>query len=551
MLNCVFLGFEPKKSVERVLLVSLLAVFLAEGTLALCHMSATGDETHYLGMGRYLIKNQKWDMADALLQPPLSYYLHSLPLLGLSIDDELFNTPDINARGRAIMASYPDDRVLLMARAPILLLATCLGFLVFRWGTEAYGAAGGLLALFLYAFHPVIISNAVQITPDMCLTAFSVLTLYLFWRYRHSPGIAHSCFVGVALGLALLSKYSAVLVALAIAVLVALQPAFRRAGTAGGARSWGLRQLAPIFLAALITVNAGYLFQGSFLPFGGNAYKSALFRELARPGWIQNVPVPLPEAYVKGLDLQHSVIEDGFLSYLLGVKSQRGWFHFYLVAFFLKTPAAFVLLLCITAAKVRDRSQWFLLLPVIIFVLYFSAFRVSRGIRYILPAYPLLCVYIGQLALWAKGGRAGPILRSSLLFLLIWHAAAGIAIAPHYQAYISEIGGGPGNGIHLLFESDFDWGQEMKGLSGYLGEKNIERIKFGYFSTADPAHYGITFDPLPCETPPKPETGLIAASVTALQVYGCYDWLKSYDPVDMVGHTIFIYDIPEGETGER
>ena len=107
--------FEPTQNVERLLVVLLLLIFLIEGNVALCHMSATGDETHYLGMGRYLLKYQRWDLDDTLLQPPLSYYLHSIPLLFLSINDHLYGIPDLNARGRAIMESYPDDRVLMLA----------------------------------------------------------------------------------------------------------------------------------------------------------------------------------------------------------------------------------------------------------------------------------------------------------------------------------------------------------------------------------------------------------------------------------------------------
>jgi hypothetical protein len=349
--------------------------------------------------------------------------------------------------------------------------------------------------------------------------------------------------------LALLSKYSAVLVAISLALLVIVPAIFRRSGIEPP--SWRLRHLALIFLAALLTVNAGYLFHGSFLPLAGNAFRSSLFQKLAGFGIFRHIPLPLPHAYVMGMDWQHSVIENGFLSYLLGEKAQRGWFQFYLVAFFLKTPTAFILLLCLTARKGRDRLQWIIWVPAILFPLYFSVFRLSRGIRYILPIYPLLCVWIGQLGAPARDKPASSILKLAVLSLLAWHAASSILVAPHYVAYFNEIGGGPKNGINLLFESDFDWGQEMKGLSAYLRDKKIDRIKLAYFSTADPAHYGIKFEPLPCEVPAKRAVGLIAASATVLQVWGCYDWLRDYKPVDTVGYTIFIYAIPSRKTEQQ
>jgi hypothetical protein len=544
MTNQALTKWELPKGVERLLVALLLAVFLVEGGIALCYMSSTGDETHYLGMGRYLLKHRTWDLDDALLQPPLSYYLHSVPLLGLSIDDQLFKTKELNERGRALMGSFPDDRLLMLARMPILLLATGLGFLVFFWSKQVYGSAGGLLALFLYAFHPVIIGNSVLITPDLCLTAFSTLTMYFFWRYRNAPSFKGALLTGGALGLTLLSKYSAILLVVGLLFLVILFAVMRRFHRETSTRFWQFRHLLLIFVAALLVVNAGYLFTGSFQPLKGGAYHSALVHWFANTGVLRSIPMPLPRAYVLGMDLQHSVIENGFICYLMGITAQRGWIYYYIVAFFLKAPVVFIVLLLLTTIKGRDRLQWMLLVPIIIFPLYFSVFRLSRGVRYILPIYPLLCIWIGQLALLAKGLSWKPLMKLGVMLLLAWYAAGSVWIAPHYTAYVSEIAGGPDNGLNLLFESDFDWGQDLKGLSSYLNEKKIDRIKLGYFSTADAAHYGVRFDPLPCETPPKPQTGLIAASATALQVWGCYDWLKNYKPVDKVGYTIFIYNIP-------
>ena len=536
-------------SLERLLVILLLGVFLVQGGAALVHMSATGDETHYLGMGRYLIKHQRWDLDDALLQPPLSYYLHSIPLLPLSLEDRLFSIPDINARGRAIMESHPDDIVLMLARVPILFLAAGLGLMVFFWGRQAYGSAGGLLALFLYTFHPVLIGNAVLITPDLCLTFFSTLTLYLLWRYRASPRWTHCAGVGGALGLALLSKYSAVLVAAAISIIVLALPAIRRFRPATDSWGWRFRHLALILATAVLAVNAGYMFQGTLAQLEGMNFRSSLFQSLGRINVIRDLPLPIPQPYVLGLDVQHSVIEDGFISYMLGEKAERGWFHYYIVAFFLKSPIPFLLLIILAGWKGRDRLHWIILVTLIIFPLYFGAFRLSRGVRYILPVYPLLCVWTSQIALQLRERTLSRKLRWGILFLLVWYAAGTLYIAPHYMAYFNEIAGGPNNGINLLFESDFDWGQELKGLDAYLKNKNIDRIKLGCFSTADPAHYGIRFEPLPCETPAKRETGLIAASATALQTWGCYDWLKEYKPVDRVGYTIFIYNIPSANEG--
>jgi hypothetical protein len=544
MANQIPWKFRLTRNRVRLLVLGLLAIFSLEGSIALVHMSATGDETHYLGVGRYLIKYQRWDLVDALLQPPLSYYLHGIPLLALPIDDQVFRIPDINERGRTLMGSQPDDQVLLLARVPMLLLGIGLGWLVYLWGKQAYGAASGLLALFLYVLNPVMIANAVLITPDLCLTFFSTLAIYLVWRYRHSPRWGQVLGVGGALGLALLSKYSAVLTAAAIVLVLTISRILKSTDNQTATQGWRLRHLAAVLVAACFVVNLGYLFHGSFQPIRDDAFHSGLFKWAGRTPVIRDVPLPVPRAYLLGMDLQHSVVENGFNSFFLGQNAQRGWVLFYIVAFSLKTPVPFLLLIIFTALMGRDRMHWIILIPVLVFPLYFSAVRLSRGVRYILPVYPLLCVWVSQLALQIKSRALHRIVSWSIPVLLVWYAAGSLLIAPHYTAYFNEIGGGPGNGINLLFESDFDWGQELKGLKSYLDDHKIDRIKLAYFSTADPAHYGIRYEPLPCERPPKRETGLIAASATVLQAWGCYDWLKNYKPVDKVGYTIFIYRIP-------
>ena len=85
-----------------------------------------------------------------------------------------------------------------------------------------------------------------------------------------------------------------------------------------------------------------FVIDNSFRPLDGNTFRSGLFKEIARVPAIRNIPIPLPHAYVMGMDMQHSVIENGFIAYLLGKKAERGWVHFYLAAFLLKTPGVFL-----------------------------------------------------------------------------------------------------------------------------------------------------------------------------------------------------------------
>ena len=103
--------------------------------------------------------------------------------------------------------------------------------------------------------------------------------------------------------------------------------------------------------------------------------------------------------------------------------------------------------------------------------------------------------------------------------------------------------------------------------------KGIDRIQLAYFGSADADYYGIDYDYLPSvglepkepgqlwwfeidpenvRQQPRP-SGLMAVSVTLVQgprwvrrlFEPTYGWLRDFEPIDTIGHTIHIYDIPK------
>ncbi len=526
----------------------LLLVFAIQTGTACRHMASTGDELHYLGMGGYLLRERTWDVDDALLHPPLSYYLHSLPLLFVSLDYGIFKIPDANERGRRVIGSSANDRLLLLARIPILILAALLGVLIFVWGRQAYGTPAGLLALFLFAFYPSILANSVLITPDLCLCFFSTLTFYLLWRYEKAGSILTLFGLGAALGFVLLSKFSGTLVAVALVLIAGARAFQRRRGIPGDEKILKARHLALVLVVALLVVNAGYLFSDVLPSLNGVSFKSRLFQHLAEAGVFRWIPSPLPSAWVKGLDWQYTVLENGFGYFMLGQYAKEGWISYFLVAFLAKSPVPFLILLAFAIMiSVRRRSMKhgaILLIPVLLFFLFFSFAKMSRGIRYILPVYPLLFLWIGQIVTqaWPQLHRK---LKPVLLLLGCWYMAGTLWVAPHYLAYFNEPSGGPNNGHNLLWEADCDWGQELKALAGYLRDSGIRRVRMGIFTTADPGHYGISFDPLSCGPPGPQETGDLPIVVSATSInFDCHRWLKQFEPDVILGYTVFIYKVP-------
>lgn len=123
--------------------------------------------------------------------------------------------------------------------------------------------------------------------------------------------------------------------------------------------------------------------------------------------------------------------------------------------------------------------------------------------------------------------------------LLIWHAAAALAIWPYHLAYFNEAAGGPGAGIRHLADSNLDWGQDLVGLHRFMSERRITRMNLYYFGTADPDYYGI-------QRAASPEPGYYAVSATHLM--GIYlpdrEYLAPFrrmTPEATIGHSINVY----------
>ena len=104
-------GLPPKlASVLRTALpFAMVAAFLLLSVTSLVRKSVTRDESHYLGVGNYLLTHGQRDIPGALLHPPLSAVLHSLPLFFLHIPEELWHENDSDVRGQRLIARERDE----------------------------------------------------------------------------------------------------------------------------------------------------------------------------------------------------------------------------------------------------------------------------------------------------------------------------------------------------------------------------------------------------------------------------------------------------------
>lgn len=513
----------------NIIVALLLASFAFQAGLFITSKSSTWDETHYLGIGKYLLKHGRWDVKGATIHAPLSYYLGSIPLLFKKDDDSLWQkasdpkdgdflgSADV-LRGQAILASADNsgDRLLQQTRIPFVLLGMLLGFLVFRFSRELYGVNAGLTSLFFYSFCPNLLALSSLAVPDLPLALFSFMFVYFLWRCFHEGGATDKYWAGLALGLALLSKYTALLLLPVALCLLIMRPKgnWRNAVTTA----------VIICIGAFATLLAGYGFDLT--------------------------------PYLLGLKLQMNNAQTADV-FLLGENSTTGWWYYYYVVFALKTPIPVILLLvCAVYYSVRKSGNQrqgllYLGIPVIAFFAFFSIMPKCSGLRYILPVYPFIFVMIGSFA--AQNAR----LRTLVCIMAVWQVIAAVSIAPHYLAYFNEIGGGPGNGYKYLVDSNLDWGQDLKELKKYMERNKIQRVSLSYYGSDSPDRYGIAYDWLPSfvlrnhEPDKVPQLNLnqpLAISVSNLQGTPLdnkeqFKWLLQHEPVAKLGYSIFVYDL--------
>jgi len=513
----------------RIIVALLLALFAFQAGLFITSKSSTWDETHYLGIGNYLLKYHRWDVKGATIHAPLSYYLGSIPLLFKKDDERLWQrtsdpgdadflgSADV-LRGQAILSSPANagDRLLQQTRIPFALLGMILGYFVFRFSRELYGVNAGLTSLFFYAFCPNLLALSSLAVPDLPLALFSFMFVYFLWRCFQGGGAIDRYWAGLALGLALLSKYTALLLLPVALSLLLIQPQANRRKMVTNA--------VIISGCAFVTLLVGYQFDLT--------------------------------PYLLGIKLQLSSPQSADV-FLMGENSSTGWWYYYFVIFPLKTPVpVLLLLLSATIVAIRRggndlRVALVTAVPIIAFFAFFCMMPKCSVLRYILPIYPFIYVLIGSLA--TLGNR----MRLLIGVLACWHLLASVSIAPHYLSYFNEIAGGSGNGYKYLVDSNIDWGQDLKELKKYMDRNKIRRVSLSYFGSDSPDRYGIVYDWLPSFVlrNHEPDTVLqlnlnqpLAISVTNLQGTHLEDkeqfkWLLQHEPVAKIGYSIFVYDL--------
>ena len=436
------------------------------------------------------------------LNPPLSRVWSALPLavMGTNLGDS--SAPnDATALGDHFIIANAERYDSLFAWGRILNLtwSVLTGLLIVRWGSELFGASASLIGAALWFFCPIVVSNAALVTPDISTAFFFLAVPYATWKWAHHPTIQSAIIVGVFLGLAQLAKFTSVL----LYPVVVIEWAILRLGTDLMPASWRRIALqgAAAIATSLFVLNAGYLFQGTGRALGDYDFRGSDLKLLQKTvGSFGRAWFPFPKDYLEGFDRQRSIMEAQHPVFLDGNWSLGSGFPDYFArACAYKMPhAAQLIIVCGLFAFLltrKGRREWrtlgTLLIPAGLVFAVASGSSMQLGIRYMLPAFPLL--YLMGSKLGADSAQSGWKLAKLAPFVCIPALAFGLRYHPNHLAYFNELSGGPINGGRHLLDSNIDWGQDLKTLRKYLRENQIDDVGLAYFGMIPPARIGINY----------------------------------------------------------
>jgi hypothetical protein len=501
-------GAARRWSVGRLeLFVLLLVLLLMAARLehAAWVKTITVDEILHIGQGVALVQQ-----GDTRLQPENGMLTQRLVGWAVQLGagtsvPTLPATLGMNQRWtfvQQVLYGGGDDprRLVWAARQVSILCGLGLGLLVWGWSRRLWGASGALLSLLLVTLSPDVLAHAALANSDAPFWFAGMLALALGWRLLSRPDASTVIGAGLALGVALTSKFSALLLPPVLGLLWLWRalaprgPVSSQAAARDAAVTLGALMLAGVVAFATLWAVYGFRFAAgprlgaeldwAWLPAGPSAPVS----------WLREAQW-LPESFLWGL--QHVLMSTSArLNFFAGEISSQGSLAYFPLALAWKTPVGTLILwgamlVAGLAAWRRQRGSPLPLAPLLVFsAAYLIAALTSQlniGVRHVIPAVLPWFVLAGSLPRTLPSGR-GWIAPAMLLLV----AVESLAIHPHHLAFFNLAAGGPARGHRLLVDSNLDWGQDLDALVAYSRRLPAgEPLHYAYFGTASPRRHGL------------------------------------------------------------
>lgn len=436
-----------KAAPARYATIALLALHLTMLAVLAAITPWTTDEPNYLQAGIALRKELHWDVLATVLHGPLTFYGNQLAAwCGVDYGD----WEGAKFAARVGMLGWP---------------LLCAG-LVFLLARKAYGPRAGVAALLLHVLNPIALAHGCLITSDVALAAGSLLVAWAALRWLESGRLRDGAVTGIALGVALATKYLAVFLLPAAIFAAFVASGNARSRTTGRLAHFGLAMLV-LGTTSLVTLHATYGFRA-----GGYQVRAAqehpdpndenagpLSHAVRRAVAVPLVPQALalvPAPFVRGIDYQ-MLVGEAAPGIAFGERIGPGFASYYAVALATKLPLGLLLLLpfglALRGPPRRSHFAVLLLLIGLVPLVYLSGFaKLQLGVRYAMPAVALLAIPAGRgLALLLERPR----LRFVGWVALALVAAFAVRSWPRYLGAFNALAGR--EPWKVFVDSNLDW----------------------------------------------------------------------------------------------
>lgn len=582
----------------------LLVVMFFTAVFSMKDDALTFDELSHIPAGYSYLSQQDYRLNPE--HPPLIKDLAALPLLGLDLNFPHNHSTWTQEQGPIWWLQFdfgtqflfnsdnPADKIIFLARLPMILLLMCLGLFIFFWTRQLFGNKFALMALTLFSFSPTFLAHGRFVTTDVAAALGVVMATYFWLKFLKNPVLKNIFIAGIILGIVMLFKFSLILLIPFFGIITIIYPLLQHHENGSRTIKQTLKYVAMAFLIGIIAIVFVILPVYSFhtLNYPPEKQLSDTTFHLSPDIepleqvciWMSDKPVIRSLGhYMLGILMASQRTVGGNTVYFMKMVSADGWWFYFPVIFALKIPLALLTLIIIALLHCawilktpfwikpwQRTKQWiashFTEFSMLVFLcIYWSVSmygNLNIGIRHILPCFPfiyiLVCSGTKHLVQKAKQKQLHRVVYTIVLILLVCYAGSSIKTFPRYLSYYNAIAGGTENGYKYAVDSNYDWGQDLKRLKRYTEVHHIEKIYIDYFGGSNLDYYfGDKYAKWDSRTPASefPKGNYLAVSVSSMQggrALACpefdqptnyYDWLNNYELIARAGTSIFIYYI--------
>ncbi len=464
---------------------ALLLIMGVQMLVVIWRKSITVDEIVMIPSAYYHLVDGDFQLVNE--HPPLSKLLAAIPLLFIQ-PVELPNDPtkSVTAEDKfeRQYAFWNTNRnrfgsISFWSRVPMILLTIVTGVLIFIFARWLFGPRAAVLAVALFSLEPTFLGHGRVVQTD-APAAFGYLlffmALYVYWS-KQTWRIAF--WLGASAALAILAKYSMLLVGLVLA------PAFLILWWRSSNRRVVAAQAVVTLASLLLVINAAYYFKHMPLDAAEPAWLAANFPSNGHAvtlavDALSNI---VPKEFLLGICFQVIHNRQGHSASLLGMYSQTGWWYYFPVAMALKLTLPFLLLslgsafwACKRMIVSRDFKFLWLLIPAVIYLIFVLFSHINIGVRYMLPMFPFLFILSAWMLDQLLEIKTSRVASAVVLISLGWILVEAVRAYPNHISYMNQIASRAPHWWYLS-DSNVEWGDDLHDLAKFLQQKGERRVQ--------------------------------------------------------------------------